>query len=80
MNSQSRIFIGNYGPFGWEDGKVENEKWVSQKKIFEKWMEKWKDRKNFNFLHLCLVRKGWKGGKVEKWKFFLIDWEEKKWG
>ena len=26
MNSQSRVFIGNYGPFGWKDGKVENEK------------------------------------------------------
>ena len=32
MNSQSRVFIGNYGPFGWKDGKVENEKWVPQKK------------------------------------------------
>ena len=59
MNSQSRVFIGSYGPFGWEDGNVENEKRV----------EKWKDRKNFNFHHLCLV------GKVKKWrnKFFFFD-------
>ena len=41
-------------------------------------MKKWKNRKDFNFLHLCLVGSGWKGGKVEKWNFFLIDWEEKK--
>ena len=81
MNSQSRVFIGNYGPFGWKDGKVENEKWVPQKKKkIEIWMKKWKNRKDFNFLHLCLVGSGWKGGKVEKWNFFLIDWEEKKWG
>ena len=64
MNSQSRVFIGSCGPFSWEDGKVENEKEV----------EKWEDRKDFNFPHLFLVEM------VEKWrngKKILIDWEEK---
>ena len=36
----------------------------------EELIEKWKDKRNFNFPHLCLVG----GGKMEGWKkisFFL---------
>ena len=37
----------------------------------EELIEKWKDKRNFNFPHLCLVG----GGKIEGWKkisFFYI--------
>ena len=76
MNSQSRVFIGNYGPFGWKDGKVENEKWVPQKKK-KKMKYEWKSGRiekiliSFICVWLEVV------GRVEKWRkenfFWLIE-------
>ena len=80
MNSQSRVFIGNYGPFGWKNGKVENEKWVPQKKK-KKLKYEWKsgriEKILISFICVWLEVVG-RVEKVEKWNFFLIDWEEKK--
>ena len=42
-----------------------------KKKKIEILMKKWKNRKDFNFLHLCLVGSGWKGGKSGEMKFFF---------
>ena len=66
--SNDSLFLHLKGPFSWRSGKV------GEWKISGR-MEKWEDRKDFVFSHVCLV------GEVEKWEgrkiFCLVG--EKKW-
>ena len=58
MKTPHQLILPSYLGSVWLEG------WKSKRIKYGQRMEKWKDRKNFNFPHFCLVG----SGKMEIWK------------